>query len=73
MIKKWTALDASTNAPRAGRGTKLAAEAGERLVASTAFKADGPEHLGTAGSIPVRLRHLRRCLLVVPNWFEAQC
>ncbi len=28
-------------------------------MASPAFKADGPEDLGTAGSIPVRLRHLR--------------
>src|SRR5690606_38381550 len=38
------------------RGLRSAAEACERLVASPAFKADGPEDLGTAGSIPVRLR-----------------
>jgi hypothetical protein len=33
-------------------------EAGEHLVVSAVFKTDGPEHLGPAGSIPVRLRHL---------------
>src|SRR5699024_5040645 len=34
-------------------------EASGRLVAPAVFKTDVAEHLGQAGSIPVRLRHLR--------------